>query len=191
MMEHVLMNFGDGARVLSDPSGANVRVDVGEIIRADIHDVHAKMIKAGIAKETLIICDVETAKDAGPVLAKTMACMRDMKSDDYDGLLERFNTIVGPNPNDLRPTREMMMIALRELARKEVKRLLNAAAKRVHIQEQGDEVTRNDGRDPPREPPRQEPPQGDTAATGKPKQAAAPTTPGKGAAKRKIKRERL
>jgi hypothetical protein len=190
-MEHVLMNFGDNARVMQDSGGKSFTVGIGEIVRADIHPVHASMIQRAIGEETMIVCDMELAEKAGRRFGLVMQCLRDLDQEDYDALLVRFNEINGPNPDDLRPTRDMVRIALREIARQEVKRMLKA--QRVRIHEQGDEVTRQE---PPREkPPADKPPQGDRPAPGAPRKAAGAAgadAPGESPrAKPKIKRERL
>jgi hypothetical protein len=190
-MEHVLMNFGDNDRVLQDVAGKPITIGIGQIVRADIHPVHASMIQKAITEETLIVCDIEFAQHASRKFGQVMEVMRDIDQDDYDALLVRFNEINGPNPDDLRPTRDMVRIALREIARQEVKAMQRS--QRVRIHEQGDEVTRQD---PPREkPPADKPPQGDQPAPGAPRKAAGAAdadAPGESPrAKPKIKRERL
>jgi hypothetical protein len=156
------MNFGDNERVLSATDGSHVKIGIGEIVRADVHDIHAKMIKRGIADETLIICDMEFAQRANGKLGKVMTLMRDMSSEDYDGLLTRFNDVFGRDATDMRPTREEMRISLRDIARSEVQTMLQA--QRVTIREQGDAVTRQD---PPK--PNSDKPEKGTGEPPKPK----------------------
>lgn len=190
MMEHVLMNFGDNQRVLQDSHGKEFRVGIGEIVRADVHPVHASMVQRGIADETMIVCDIEFAQNASRKLGQVMEVMRDLQQEDYDALLERFDKINGPNPEELRPSREMMRIALREIARQEVMQMLRnqRMAQRVTIHEQGDEVTR---REPP-PPPKDDKPKGKDDKVKKAAGKADKTSgKGQGKPKSKIKRERL
>lgn len=206
MMEHVLMNFGDNHRILNDSNGKEVRVGIGEIVRADIHPVHARMVQRGIADETMIICDMEFAQNATRKLGQVMECLRDLNQSDYDALLERFHKINGPNPDDLRPTREMLRIALREIARQEVMQMMRdqRMAQRVTIHEQGDERTRRNPDENRNGSPQNLPGSDETDAvsdktdkTKKPgtKNAAAKADKdagkGQGKPKSKIKRERL
>jgi len=201
-MEHVLMNFGDNVRIMQDSTGKPVQVGIGEIVRADINPIHAQMIAKGIADETLIICDIEFAKRASKKLGQVMTCLRDLNQENYDELLERFNAINGQNPEELRPTREMVRIALREIARHEVMKLLRneRMAQRVTIHEQGDETTRQEPARNQSGSPRNLP--GSTQNQKEPKPAKEPGTKqaakalkdspnGQKKPKAQIKRERL
>lgn len=180
-MEHVLMNFGDNLRVLNAPDGKPVQIGVGEIVRADIHEVHAKMIQKGIATETLIICDIEFARGASAKLGQVMQVLRDINTEDYDGLLERFHQINGQNPEELRPTRDMLRIALREIARTEMQKLMNG--ERVRIHEQGDAKTRQEVPPPP--------PKDDKPKEQKASGATKAKEKGQDKPKSPVKRERL
>ena len=182
-MEHVLMNFGDNLRVVNASDGSSIPINIGEIVRADVHEVHAKMIQRGLATETLIICDMEFAQKATRKLGQVMEVMRDLNAEDYDGLLERFHKIAGPNPEELRPTREMLRIALREIARDEIRQMIDA--QRVRIHEQGDEVTRQPVLPPPSPPKDDKPKDKKASAAGEAKEK------GQEKPKSKIKRERL
>ena len=192
MMEHVLMNFGDNARIVNTSNNVPVTIGIGEIVRADIHEVHAQMIQRALSTETMIVCDLEMAQSAPKKFGQVMAVLRDINQDDYDGLLERFNAINGPNPEELRPTRDMIRIALREIARQEVRKMMADRVmnnRRVVIHEQGDEVTRQDVPSPrPPEKTEDKPPTQTKKAAGNANKKAPK---GQGKPKSKIKRERL
>lgn len=183
-METVIMNFGDNIRVINDSNNVPIAIPIGAIVRADVHEVHLKMLQRGIRSETLIAISEEMVLAADDRFKLILQVMRDIDSEDYDGLLERFNMINGTNPDSLRPTRDMLRVALRELARQEVNKMLNAS--RVTIREQGDEVTRKEVPPPP--PPKQAPPKEDARSSEK---KAAGTDNRSSKPRKKIVRVRL
>lgn len=152
-MQTVLMNFGDNKRVISDVNNAPIQIDIGQMLEADVHPVHLGMIQRSLRSETLIVVDEDTLKYATQRFVDILWVLKHIDDEDYDTVLNRFNAINGPNPDSLRPTREMVRIACRELARKEVREMMDKRAReeteaamagnnRVTIREQGDPVTR-------------------------------------------------
>jgi hypothetical protein len=151
-MQTVLMNFGDNIRVINDAQNIPHAIDIGKIVELDVHEVHLRMLKAGVADETLIVVDHDMLKYASKRLVTIMECLHGLNGEDYDALLEKFNSINGPNPDNIRPTRDMLCIALRELARQEAAKMIRTSGRpsapasppKTFIREQGDEVTRQD-----------------------------------------------
>lgn len=165
-MQATLMNFGDNNRVVASSGGEQVMIGVGQIVRADIHEVHFNMIKQGIATDTLIA--VPSDLKVSEKLAGIMELYQDIDTEQNDRLLQRFESIMGPNPEALRPTRDMMRIAMREVARVEVRKSMMEHLVRANgslpqgaidktsarIREQGDETTRKEVETPTSDTPK-------------------------------------
>lgn len=144
-MRTTLMNFGDNIRVVSDVSGAQKSIAIGEMIAMDLHEVHYNMINAGSATDTLII--VPEDAEMSDKLKGIMGLMAELREGDEAEMIQRFTEVMGPNPESLRPTRSMMQLALREVARKEVRTAKAAwimSGKKVPIREEGDKETRKE-----------------------------------------------
>lgn len=154
-MKTTLMNFGDNIRVVSDVDGMQKSIGIGEMVTMDMHEVHYNMINAGSSTETLII--VPEDAEMSDKLKGIMGLMAELREGDEAEMIARFTEVMGPNPDSLRPTRSMMQIALREVARKEVRTAKAAwimSGKKVPIREEGDEETRKPAK--PREDDKQD-----------------------------------
>jgi hypothetical protein len=121
-MQATMMNFGNNTRVVSASDGKPIRIEVGSIIDADIHEVHFNMIRNAVANETLLV----VPKDVKPTekLAGIMELMKRVDTEEEHALIRRFTEIAGPNPENIRPTRGMIRIALREIARTESRKTM-------------------------------------------------------------------
>lgn len=145
MMQAHLLNFGDNVRVVSNSDNIPFSIPVGALVTADIHDVHYNMIRGDMRNETLMIVpsDCKLSEKMQGIMDLLPLC----NDCELDELTAKFNGIMGNHPDHIRPTRDMIMIALREGARVEIKQTLMAkameiTAARVTIHEQGDETTR-------------------------------------------------
>ncbi len=122
-MQATLLNFGENMRVIADSRNSQVTIGVGQMIETDIHQVHFDMISKAIARETLVAIPhdmVLTDKLRG-----IMQLMSDAPDIDLQELLRKFTDVLGPPPEgNIRPTRDMMRIALREVAREEVRKAM-------------------------------------------------------------------
>ena len=150
-MQAYLLNFGANTRVVNDSNNVAHSIGIGELKECDIHDVHFHMIRRAVATETLLVVPKDVKKTEQ--LNAIMGLMKKLQVDAYDDVLMEYN-LLGGNGDDndeprVRPTRDQMMLVLRDMARKEVAAALRLQSK-VTIREQGDEVTR---REVPREPP--------------------------------------
>jgi hypothetical protein len=151
-MQTVLINFGDAPRVVHDKRNRAITVLPGQMKSADINDAHYAMLKRGtfmaLPEEVVLPARVQDA----------MTLMGVVDTEEYDDLLKRFGDIAGRDPLKLRPTRDMIRLALRDIAQNAMAEIgVGArAAGRVTIHEEGDEVTRNN-EDEERAPPVREP----------------------------------
>lgn len=186
MMAH-LLNFGANDRVVNDSSNNGFKIPVGALVTHDVHEVHYRMIKQAMANETLMIIPSECK--LSDKMQGIMDLLPQCNDAELDDLTSNFNKIMGHHPDGLRPTRDMIRIALREGARKEIKSTLMAMAieinaARVTIREEGDAVTRQPVKLPSAESLRP------SNNTPPPKDQPAPNTGGD-RPKRTIQRERL
>jgi hypothetical protein len=166
-MQIVLLNFSDAPRSLLDRRNRTVVVAVGEMKRADIHEAHFGMLKSG----TFLALPEEI--DIPPAVTQAVELMGAVPTTPYDELLTKFWGLAGKDANRLRPTRDMMRLALRDIAQNALAGIgVGAPApKRVHINEEGDENTRRDPDEAP--PPVKEP---DDKPADKPVQTQRPKT---------------
>lgn len=141
-MQAFLMNFGDNSRVVNDAANAAVMIGIGKIVECDIHEVHFQMIRRAVGTETLMAVPRETR--ITPRLRTIMDILIGIDTQPYDELLQAFFKALPPpgiEEGQYRPTRDMIRVALREAARKEVGAALQLQSK-VNIREQGDAITR-------------------------------------------------
>lgn len=138
-MHAVLMNFGDNTRVVYDTSNKPFAIDIGQIVEAEIQEVHFHMIRRAVGTDTLMI----VPKDAkiSPKLQAIMDMLKSIETDPYDVVLQKFNE-VGAEKRDedhvpLKPTRSNMRRMLLDLAKFEVAKALHMTSK-VVIKEEGD-----------------------------------------------------
>lgn len=142
-MQAYLLNFGANTRVVNDSSNMAVSIGIGELKECDIHDVHFHMIRRAVATETLLVVPKDVKKTEQ--LSAIMGLMAKLQTEAYDEVLAEYN-LLGGNGEDnedpkVRPSRDQMMLMLRDMARKEVATALRLQSK-VIIREQGDDVTR-------------------------------------------------
>ena len=162
-MQIVLLNFSDAPRSLVDRRNRNVTVGVGEMKAADIHESHFAMLKRGTF---LALPEEITIPERTLAAVKLMGVVATIP---YEELLQQFWGLAERDPHRLRPTRDEIRLALRDIAQDALATIGvgRPAPKRVSITEQGDENTRTDedeagGQQPqettsPTEPPRQTP----------------------------------
>ena len=168
-MQATLMNFGDSTRVICDVMNRPVAIDIGQVVETDICDAHFHLIKRGVHSESLMIVPKDSRMS--DKLQSIVDLMNAMATETYTDVMQRFTDIVPFDEdadNAMRPSRETMRIALRDLARLEVAKQLGLQSKvitetppkrnddhmlrelipdapefkAVTIHEQGDEVTR-------------------------------------------------
>lgn len=148
-MQIVLLNFSDAPRSLVDRRNRVVKVAVGEMKAADIHETHYAMLKRG----TFLALPEEIDIPERVVAAvKLMGAVADTP---YDELLKQFWGLAEKNANQLRPSRDVMRLALRDIAQNALAEIgVGAPApRRVPIREEGDEETRKEPPEPTKEPP--------------------------------------
>lgn len=150
-MNIVLLNFSDAPRSLIDRRNRTITVAVGEMRRADIHEAHFGMLKRG----TFLALPGEV--DIPARVTAAVELMGVVDTTQYDELLGKFWDLAGRDPNRLRPTRDYIRLALRDIAQNALAEIGvgKPAPQRVTITEEGDENTRRDPDDPP--PPVREP----------------------------------
>jgi hypothetical protein len=164
-MQIVLLNFSDATRSLVDRRNRTVNVAVGEMKRADIHEAHFGMLKRG----TFLALPEEI--EIPEAVAAAVELMGVVSTTPYDELLTRFWGLAGKDASRLRPTRDFMRLALRDIAQNALASIgVGAPApKRVTITEEGDEKTRQ-------EPEEEKPPVREPDTEEKPPQQARPKT---------------
>lgn len=145
-MQIVLLNFSDAPRSLNDRRNRTITVAVGEMKAADIHDIHYSMLKSG----TFLALPEEI--EIPETVRQAVELMGVVSTTPYDELLTRFWGLAGKDASRLRPTRDMMRLALRDIAQNTLAEIGvgKPAPKRVTITEEGDEDTR---REPGEQPP--------------------------------------
>jgi len=149
-MRAILMNFGDNTRVVHDVMNMPISVGIGKIRECDMHKVHYDMIRKGLATDTLMLVPADAEMPAH--LSLIMGVLEAVDTEPYDELLQRAVEVIGKENVKLRPNRDMIRVALRDLARELVSQIfagVQPPPPRVPIKEEGDEDTRND---PPRKP---------------------------------------
>lgn len=146
-MQATLLNFGDCTRVIRDMGGGPLAIDAGDVLSADVHEAHFRMIAAGVRTDSLMI--VPQGVEISGKLKGVVDLLRQARQMTYNEFLNRFNDIVpfDDEDNGLRPSATRMMAALCDIARHEVA----MALARVDIREQGDPVTRGEVRAPPKD----------------------------------------
>lgn len=167
MIQAVLMNFGDNTRVVYDIKNKPFAIEIGQVVEADIHDVHFHMIKRGVATDTLMVVPKEAP--ISPKLQAILDILKSIETDPYDQLLQKFNVVAAEIRNEevpLQPARHMIRRLLRDLAKYEVAKALHMTSK-VVIHEQGDETTRQVVPPPQPEPKVVTPPPDDKAPAKK------------------------
>ena len=117
MLRVMLLNFGDNTRVVHDRHQRPRVINIGDALDVELDNGTVRMIRRGQDRgDTLIMVPIGT--DVPPDLARCAEVLRNVADSDYAEVLEAVNSICGADPNDLRPTRDMMRYRLREYARK-------------------------------------------------------------------------
>jgi hypothetical protein len=139
-MQIVLLNFSDAPRSLVDRRNRTVVVAPGEMKAADIHEAHFNLLKRG----TFLALPEEVE-----IPERTLAAVRLMgavNDTSYDELLTKFWGLADRDPDQLRPSRDTIRLALRDIAQNALAEIGvgGPAPRRVPIREEGDENTRRD-----------------------------------------------
>jgi hypothetical protein len=115
MAKVLLMNFGDGSRIVYNAAGETVEIGIGKAREVELNAPTLEMIQKAQSSDTLLL--VEITAEMPKELTELLAILQSMDTATYDEILQRTNDLLGPdNMPALRPSHGVIRSILRDIA---------------------------------------------------------------------------
>jgi hypothetical protein len=115
MAKVLLMNFGDGSRIVYNETGETVEIGIGKAREVELNAPTLEMIQKAQSSDTLLLVPITAEMPAE--LTHLLAILQSMDAVSYEEILQRTNELLGPdNMPALRPSHGVIRSILRDIA---------------------------------------------------------------------------